>query len=167
VGGGSGVYSETIARRHPNMKVTLFDLEPVCALARERFEKAGISSRVQAVAGDFHSGRLPGGCDCALLAHVLHDWAPAECLNILKAIHDSLAPGGEVLIVEVVPRDDDASPAADLFSLALLLDTKRGRAYTLEEIEDWLKHAGFEAMTHRSMAQGGSLISARRRALPS
>jgi ubiquinone/menaquinone biosynthesis C-methylase UbiE len=161
VGGGSGAFSEIIAGRHPHLRVTLFDLEPVCVLARERFAASGLGGRAVAVAGDFHRDALPGGSDSILLANVLHDWAPEECLALLRKAHAALAPGGEVLVYEVLPGGGDAAAAA-LFALALVLDTKRGRVHRFEEIRACLLECGFEDVRRQPIVGATSLITGRR-----
>ena len=163
LGGGSGAFSEAIARRHPHLRVTLFDLEPVCALARERFAKVDPNGRLATVSGDFYRDPLPGGVDCVLLANVLHDWSTGECAALLKKIHGALAPDGEIIIYEVMPLDNTPSPAVHLFSLALLLDTKRGRVYTLDEIQRWLDKTGFHGIRRQPIVGGTSLVTAVRK----
>lgn len=160
VGGGSGVYSSVIAARHPHLTVTLFDLEPVCALARERFARVQADGRLRTVAGDFHHDPLPGGVDCVLFSHVLHDWSPPECLALLRKAHDALAPGGEVLVLDFLPEEGQTTVAASLFSLALLLDTNRGRVYTREAVSGWLQQCCFGRIGHMAMTGGTSLVTA-------
>lgn len=162
LGGGSGAFGALIAARNPHLQVTLFDLEPVCALARERFRQAGLEDRARAVAGDFHKDRLPADCDCVLVANVLHDWSPEECLGILRRVHQALPPGGEVLVHETMP-DAPAAAEAALFSLALLLDTKRGRAYRSDEIRSWLEDCGFTGVAHFPIVGATGLLVARKK----
>jgi len=160
VGGGSGAFSEAIAKRHPHLRVTLFDLEPVCTLARERLAKSDLNGRFEAVPGDFYRDPLPGGADCVLLANVLHDWSSEECCELLKKVHTSLAPAGEVVIYEVMPAEGSPLPEVPLFSLALLLDTRRGRVYSSDEIQSWLEGVGFHDIQRLPVVGGTSLVTA-------
>lgn len=163
VGGGAGVYSATIARRFPDLRVTLFDLEPVCALARERFATVDADGRLRTVSGDFHNESLPRGADCVLISHVLHDWSPEECIALLGRVHRALEPGGEVLVYDFMPASDGSSVEASLFSLALILDTNRGRVYRSDEYRSWLAETGFDEIRQQEVVGGTSVLSARKR----
>jgi ubiquinone/menaquinone biosynthesis C-methylase UbiE len=160
VGGGSGAFSTLIAQRHAHLKVTLFDLEPVCVLARRRFDQVDSSGRLTAVGGDFHQDDLPRGADCVLLSNVLHDWSTEECLALLGRVHAALPPGGEVIVNDFMPVTGTPQLEAALFSLALRIDTNRGRVYTIEELEDWLHATGFEAVTHHDLGVGTGILTA-------
>lgn len=164
LGGGSGAFSAAIALRHPHLRVTLFDLEPVCALARERFAQAGLDGRVQALGGDFHRDPLPDGVDCVLLSNVLHDWPAASCAALLAKVHDVLPPGGEVLVSEVGAAAQPPRLDASLFSLALLLDTNRGQAYDPGEVGRWLREAGFSPSEQQPVTEGTYLLRALKQA---
>ena len=163
VGGGSGAYSAVIASRHRHLKVTVFDLEPVCALARQRFRRIDPDGRLTAVAGDFHHDDLPSGADCALVSNVLHDWSPAECRALLARVADALPPGGEVIVYDLMPAADRPSLEAALFSLALLLDTSRGQTYTRNEIEGWLHESGFEDIRAHVLAGASGILTGSKR----
>jgi SAM-dependent methyltransferase len=45
---------------------------------------------------------VPRGADVYILSHVLHDWSDAEALKILRNCREAIAPGGRLLIVEMV-----------------------------------------------------------------
>jgi ubiquinone/menaquinone biosynthesis C-methylase UbiE len=157
LGGGSGAFSAVIAARHPHLRVTLFDLEPVCALARERFARLD-EHRLTAIAGNFHRDPLPADTDCVLLSNVLHDWSPDECLRLLTRVYQSLPPGGELLIYEVMAAEDQPGREDSLFSLALVLDTNQGRVYRFEEIQAWLQKCGFQNTEREPITSGTALI---------
>lgn len=161
IGGGAGAFSTAIAQSHPHLKVTLFDLEAVCALARERFEAAGLGDRARAVAGDFFNDPLPQA-DCALVANVLHDWSPEECRRLVGKIHDTLPPGGQIIIYEVMKPAGSSPIEVDLFALALHMDTQRGRVYDVEAMRPWLEEAGFKNIQSQPVTGGTGMVTAAR-----
>jgi hypothetical protein len=59
VGGATGLLSIEVAKRHPNMACTSFDLPAVEPIARKSIAAAGLSSRVRTAAGDFFNDPLP------------------------------------------------------------------------------------------------------------
>jgi hypothetical protein len=80
--------------------------------------------------------RQPSG-DAYLLSHVVHDWTDAEAVAILARVREAIAPGGRVLIIEMVmPTDDTPHPALMLDTRMLLVT--RGRERTEDEYADLL-----------------------------
>jgi SAM-dependent methyltransferase len=162
LGGGSGAYAATIADRCPHLRVTLFDRPRVCALALERFRHLEREGRFRVVPGDFFQDPLPEGCDAVLLSHVLHDWSPEECARLLRKVHAMLPEGGEIVVHDFMPAERGVAPEASLFALTLVLDTPRGRVYTLSEIREWLEGAGFQRIQHQAVAGGTSVMTGRK-----
>jgi ubiquinone/menaquinone biosynthesis C-methylase UbiE len=158
LGGGSGVFAATIANHFPRLRITLFDLAPVSAMARERFSRVDSGGRLEVVSGDFFRDPLPEGCDAVLVSHVLHDWSPEGCVQLLRKIHGILPEGGELVIHDFMPPARGMSCEASLFDLTLVLDTPGGRVYTLPEIRRWLDETGFREIRHEAVAGGTSLL---------
>lgn len=142
VGGGSGAYAIELCRRFPDLRVTVYDLPEVCAIAAGNAADIG---RVSTVPGDFlkEDPPLPGGHDAVLLSMILHDWDEPTCRRLLRACRDALAPGGRLFICELLVDDAKTGPApAALMSLNMLVET-HGRNYTAAEYGSWLAEAGF------------------------
>lgn len=144
VGGGSGAYDIELVRLHPGLRATVFDLPEVCEIAAQKVAAAGVAERVTTVPGDFFADpELPGGHDVVLLSMILHDWAPAQDLQILRKCFAALPSGGRILISELLVDDDKAGPPdAALMGLNMLVETE-GRNYTAAEYEQWLRQVGF------------------------
>ncbi len=160
VGGGSGIFSDVIAKRHRHLRVTLFDLAPVGQIACERFRKSDAADRLTTVVGDFHKDTLPRDVDCALVSNVLHDWSSEECLALLRKIHAALDPGGQVIVYDFMPTEGEVSLATALFTLTLALDTLRGRVYEAEELHGWLTACGFQRIQRQPITSDTSVMTA-------
>lgn len=144
VGGGGGAFGIELSRRHPDLRVTIFDLPFVCELTQSRIDGAGLSDRIAFTAGDFFTNPLPPGHDVLLLSNILHDWNEHDVLRILQACADALPSGGRLLICESFVADDKTGPAlAALMSLNMLVETW-GRNYTAAEYSAWLTKAGLQ-----------------------
>ncbi len=154
VGGGLGTYGEAMARRHPHLNVTLFDLEPVCILAREHLCRNEHAGRIRIVAGDFRVDPLPGPVDCALVSNVLHDWSAEEGRVLLGKVHAALDPGGEIVIHEVMSGEEVAADVA-LLSLALVVDTRLGRVHSARDIQRWLTDCDFQQIRYQPLGATG------------
>lgn len=144
VGGGSGAYPIELCRQHPHLKATVYDLAHVTEIAARNAEAAGLSDRVETMAGNFFTEpELPGGHDVILLSMILHDWNEEKNLDILRKCSAALPSGGSIIVSELLVNDEKTGPApAALMSLNMLIETE-GRNYTPAEYGAWMKTAGF------------------------
>ena len=143
VGGGDGSFLVAVAARAPAPRLVLFDLAPVCELARARFAAAGIAGRARTIAGDFHRDPLPAGADLISLVRVLHDHDDDAALALLCAARAALAPGGRLLIAEPMSGTRGAAASGDAYFGFYLLAMGHGRPRRPEVIAAMLRAAGF------------------------
>jgi len=145
VGGASGTYTIAFLRANPSAEATLFDLPEVVPLAQRRMAEEGLSDRVRIVAGDLRRDPLPGGHDLALLSAIIHMNGPDENLVLFRKCREALQPGGRLVIRDHLMSDDRTSPRAGaLFAVNMLVGTAGGRTYSLKELQELLREAGFE-----------------------
>jgi hypothetical protein len=137
LGGGHGRYGHALLGR--GLKVTLFDREVCCDLARERY-----GAEISTLAGDFMTDDLGGPYDHALLSNIVHGCTPSELEAILHRLRRVVVTGGIVAIKDMFLNEAmDRPESAALFGLTMLLYTDGGRSYTLGEMRDALDRAGF------------------------
>jgi hypothetical protein len=87
---------------------------------------------------------LPRGFDVVLLSNILHGHGSSENKILLRKVRESLKPEGRLLLRDVFMHNDATAPEwGALFSVLMLLNSPRGRSYTLDEILGWLRAAGF------------------------
>ena len=142
VGGGNGSMALAILGKHPNMKGKVVDLPYIEAQAKKCLEEAGASGRCGFEATDFFQS-VPKGADLHVLKFILHDWTDEECVRILSRCRESLAPGGKVLIVEMLVPEEIRPDFVMLMDLNMLVMTG-GRERTAKEFEKVLSDAGFQ-----------------------
>ncbi len=112
VGAGNGAILIGILRAYPNLRGIVFDQPHVIARAKDKIAAEGLSSRCEAVGGDFFK-EVPAGADAYVLKHVIHDWPDDKAVSILKNCRRAMGPQGKLLIVEgVYPRRIDQSGAS-------------------------------------------------------
>jgi demethylspheroidene O-methyltransferase len=144
VGGGSGNFCLSAAARHPHLRFTLFDLPPIAARARERFNELGLSSRLDAVGGSFLDDALPDvGADLITLVRIVHDHDDDAAERLLKNVHRRLPPDGALLIAEPMAGTAGAEPMGGAYFGFYLLAMGQGRPRTAAELTDMLKRCGF------------------------
>ena len=122
-----------------------------------------MADRVEVVAGDYLADPLPQGADLAWLSAIVHQNPPDQNRHLLAKVRDALAPGGRVLIRDVVMEPDRVRPPfGALFAVNMLVNTPGGGTYTFEEIAGWLTEVGFEEprLVHRDEGMN-SVVEAR------
>lgn len=145
VGGGSAAFDIELCRLYPTLTATVYELPKVAAIAAGKVEAAGLSERIEIVAGDFFDdASLPAGHDTILLSMILHDWAEDRARAILHKCWTALPSGGRLIIAELLVNDERTGPPpAALMSLNMLIETE-GRNYTPREYHAWLDDLGFQ-----------------------
>ena len=140
VGGSHGAFLAAVLQRETTARGVLFDRPEVIEGAGAALEGAGVSSRVERVAGDFFHG-APSGGDVYLLKHVLHDWSDDECVTILRHVREAMATDARVVVVEMLigaGGPPSPAPLVDLNMLVLL----GGKERTADEFGALFARAG-------------------------
>jgi SAM-dependent methyltransferase len=140
VGGGRGTLLTLILSAYPDLTATLFDLSNVAEGARRTLEHARVADRCQVVAGDFFES-VPSA-DGYLLAHVVHDWRDGEAAQILENCRNSIAPGGRLVLAEIVIPPGNEPSHGKLLDLEMLV-CLTGRERTEAEFTRLLDSAGW------------------------
>jgi len=145
VGGGSGAVSISLCRANPSLRAVVVDREQVLAKTREHVERAGLSERVATHAANFFEDPLPEGCDAAVIANLLHDFSPERAAAILARAAEALPSGARLLVMETAPDDARTGPPlAAVFTVAMIVNTEGGIAYTPSELRGMIEKAGFD-----------------------
>lgn len=143
VGGGQGTFVGRLASHAPHLKLQLFDLPQVAALAQENFKESGLGQRALAVGGDFLRDALPGGADLVTLIRVAHDHPDAHVKTILRAIYQALPSGGTLLLAEPMAQAPGRTPLGDAYFHIYLLAMGAGRFRTADELVEMMVETGF------------------------
>lgn len=142
-GGANGALSVHIARSHPHMRCTSFDLPVVQPLAERYIAAAGVADRVSAVAGSFFDDALPNA-DIITMGNILHDWNEEQKKLLFKRAFEALPSGGAFIAIEMVIDDDRRmNTMGMLMSLNMLIETRGGFDYTGAQFDGWARAAGF------------------------
>jgi len=141
IGGSHGTLLAAVLRKHGHLSGIVFDLPDVVERARQHLAEEGLSSRAEAVGGDFFID-VPNG-DIYLLKQVLHDWNDEQCRAILSRCAKRMTAGGRVCIVEMVIPDDNSPSMASMMDLNMLVMLP-GRERSLKEYRSLLESTGLQ-----------------------
>ena len=141
VGGAHGVLLAAILRANPATHGILFDLPHVIATAQESMAAQGLLGRCELRSGDFFEA-IPEGAGLHLMKQIVHDWDDGRAAQLLRNSHRALAPGGTLLLIEMVVPADNRPSLAQAMDLNMLV-VLGGRERTEEEYRRLLSAAGF------------------------
>jgi len=143
VGGATGQLACFVAEAHPHMRCVSFDLPAVKPIALRRIAAAGLSGRVDAVAGDFFADALPEA-DVITMGMILHDWNLERKKTLIRKAYDALPAGGALVAIEALIDDARRENAFGLLmSLNMIIEFGDAFDYTGADFAGWCREAGF------------------------
>ncbi len=151
VGGGAGTYSVFFCTGNSNLKATIIDLPGTLEITKELISNSSVANRIKLIEGDFNK-EIKGQYDVAFLSNIIHGEGEQENIALIRRVYNALNNGGKIIIQDFILDNEKDSPCFPaLFSLNMLLFTENGRSYSFQEIEGWLKEAGFHDLTRTNI----------------
>lgn len=141
VGGGHGSVLGTVLRSAPEARGVLYDLPAVVADAGPTLAAAGVADRVSVTGGSFMDS-VPDGGDVYVMKNIIHDWSDDDAVTILRNIRTAMAPGGRLVLLEMVLPERANAFIGLMLDLEMLV-TAGGRERTRGEYANLLARTGF------------------------
>jgi hypothetical protein len=143
VGGATGLLSIEVAKRHPHLTCTSFDLPVVEPIAKKHIAAAGLASRVGTASGDFFKHALPKA-DIITMGMILHDWNLEKKMHLIRSAYDALPVGGALVAIEALIDDARRENVQGLLmSLNMLIEFGDAFDYSGADFRRWCGEAGF------------------------
>ena len=143
VGAGSAVWSLSIAQYDEESQVTALDWPKVLEIAEGQARECGMAQRFQKMPGNYHETELPADTyDMAIVGNVTHIETPAGNSKLMAKLYQTLKPGGEVVIFDILSTEEGKLASA-LYAMGLALRTEQGQVYGPEELKGFTEDAGF------------------------
>jgi SAM-dependent methyltransferase len=159
LGGGSGVMSLALLRRHPQLTAVVVDVETVCAAGREIAAGYPEADRIVYHAANYLRDELPGGMDLVLMCDV-----GAFDEVTLGKLRTSLNPGGRLVVVDQFAPAEGVAPEGPQYlhwSFLGSLENPSGGWRTVAWIRERLAQAGFRYVSERTLSDGWVLMELR------
>ncbi len=158
VGGGHGLYSVMLCKRHPGLHATIFDSPKPLEQTKSIIESEQMTKQVSVHAGDFFEDDLGKGYDVALLFNVIHLFTAEKNLQLLKRVATTLNPGGRLIIFDQFLGGEFGRVlrTAHMFYGLLFLITTGGQVYTFDELTELLAASGFARPIKKPIRTAGS-----------
>jgi SAM-dependent methyltransferase len=154
LGGGSGVMSQALLRRNPDLTAVVIDIATVCAAGREIAEEQSMEARIAYRVADIRRDELPSGFDMVLECD-MGDYSGA----LLQKIRAALEPGGRLVIVDQFAPEKGLAPEAAPYPVwAFLgsLDKPDPSFPTVAGTQSRLRQAGFRPLSEAILPQRGT-----------
>lgn len=101
VGGGEGTIACALAKLHPNVHFTVYNLPIPAEMAQRKINAEGMSHQVNVFVGDFlNEEDFPKGFDLIMFTRVQIDWPEEISEKLLKMAYNALNDNGIVAICE-------------------------------------------------------------------
>jgi protein-L-isoaspartate O-methyltransferase len=143
IGGGHGWYSAQLCRRYPRLVATVLDLPGSAAIGREIIARAGMADRVRHRDGDAIADDLGSGYDAVLCFNLVHHLAPGQITSLFGKIHEALAPGGLLAVMDAFADPGRRQSAAANFLGLFVYLSSGSQVHTPAQLHGWLREAGF------------------------
>lgn len=144
VGGATGLLCVEVAKKHPHLRCTSFDLPPVEPIAQRHIAAAGLSHRISTASGDFFKDPLPRA-DVITMGMVLHDWNLEKKMHLIRSAYDALRPGGALVAIEALIDDSRRENLFGLLmSLNMLIEFGDAFDYSGADFRGWCSEVGFQ-----------------------
>lgn len=145
LGGGPGTYAIHFCLKNPQLEAKVYDLSQSSVFANKLISGFGLKSRIKFVPFDFTKESIKEKFDAVWLSHILHGEGEKTARKIVKKAVSSLNKKGKIFIHEFVLDDEGCGPLFPaIFSLNMLVVTKKGKSYTESEIKNFLISSGVE-----------------------
>lgn len=148
LGGGPGTYAIHFCLSNPGLKADVFDLSTSRPFALKTIERFRLVDRIGFIPGNYLVDELKGSYDAVWLSHILHGLGPEECQMVIRKAVSVVEPGGVILVQEFILDDTlDCPLFPALFSLNMLVNTEKGKAYSEAELKGMLSKTGVKEIS--------------------
>ncbi len=153
IAAGHGLFGITVAQRNPRAQIYPVDWANVIAVAREHALQFGVLDRWHPIEGSAFDVAFGQEYDLALVTNFLHHFGWDDNVALMRRVKAALKPGGRAAILEFAVSEDRLTPPqAGEFALTMLVNTQKGDAYSVSEIDRMCREAGFTSTLSRAMA---------------
>ncbi|WP_049571899.1 methyltransferase [Streptomyces sp. SBT349] len=152
VGGCRGNVVSHILAAQPRLRGHVFDLPMMAPFFQEKTAELGLGARMTFHPGDFFSDPLPPA-DVVVIGHALVNWDADQRRFLVHKAFGSVNPGGVLLVYDRMLGGATRGVESHNLrvSLSMLVMTKGGSGYTLEELRGHARDAGFASVTHQPL----------------
>jgi predicted O-methyltransferase YrrM len=163
IAGGSGIYACSLVTHYPQLTATVLEKPPVDTIAARAIAHRGCADRVRVVARNMLAEPLPSDADVHLFSNVLHDWDAPVVRELLRKSFAALLAGGLVMVHDAFLNAEKTGPLHVAEYSVLLMHSSEGRCYSVAEMEQYLREAGFHETTYVAGAAARGIMTGKKK----
>jgi hypothetical protein len=142
VGGGSGAHSIWAVHSWPGLQAIVYDRPLVSEVTEEFIKEFQQQDRIRTCTGDMWHDDYPEA-DLHFYSDIFHDWTPEQCAFLAEKSFESLQPGGQIILHEMLFENDKTGPyPVAAYNIFMLLWAK-GQQFSEKELMNLLENTGF------------------------
>ena len=149
IGGGSAVFSATLAHRDPDSRFVLVDVASNLARARYTTVSVGLENQFDFIECDPLAPTMePQSFDLILVAGQLHCLTEQVCKNWIACLAGALKPTGELVVVDWFPGQEKGERTLAFYELELGLRVPGAKMHRPQLVREWLQAAGLSQVRY-------------------
>ena len=127
IGCGSGIFGSTFIHRDADSRLVLLDNRANLKRAEKTIESVGAQNRVQYVESNYLELELDHQpFDMVVAAGLAHRHTTDQCQQIFKQVRQQLKPGGEFVVIDIFPGQQDGDTTRTIMALEIALRSDGG-----------------------------------------
>ena len=144
VGVGGAAWSIPFARHDPNARITGFDMAEVLTETRQIVKEFGVDQQYTFKAGNLLQDDFGDSAfDVVVLGNICHGLNADQNLDLLTRCYRALAPGGRLVIADMVPNEERTGPPFPVLFAVNMFVMGGEDTYPLSDYRMWLGVAGY------------------------
>ncbi len=166
IGGGAGLFSFALAKKHSSNRVTLIERPMVIVYAKQLADAMQIEPQVTFIAQDPLNPEVKSkSFDIVVFNNVTQYLSTEQNIGLLRKAYEALDDEGRLVLHAPIADEDRKGPGeVPLMGAEMLLFSADGDVYTYAEYRSMLEAAGyFDVVNHKD---DWGLLSARRTQTP-
>ena len=145
IGVGGAAWSIPFARRDPAARITGFDMPNVLAHTKQIVKEFGVDRQYTFTPGNLlHDDFGDAAFDIVVLGNICHGLTAEQNVDLLKRCYRALAPGGRLVIADMVPNEERTGPPFPVLFAVNMFVMGGEDTYPMADYRRWLGAAGYQ-----------------------
>jgi ubiquinone/menaquinone biosynthesis C-methylase UbiE len=144
IGAGGAAWSIPFARRDRSARITGFDMPNVLAQTEQIVAEFGVKQQFTFTPGNLLQDDFgTSAFDIVILGNICHGLTADQNRDLLKRCYRALAPGGRLVIADMVPNEDRTGPTFPVLFAVNMFVMGGEDTYPMSAYRAWLGAAGY------------------------
>ncbi len=144
IGVGGAAWSVPLARRDRTARITGFDMPEVLTHTKEIVAEFGVDPQYTLKPGNLLVDEFGDSAfDIVILGNICHGLTAEQNVDLLKRCHRALAPGGRLIIADMIPNEERTGPPFPVLFAVNMFVMGGEDTYPMSDYRAWLRASGY------------------------